>query len=245
MKIFFASESIEPVMHNDQKVGSKLSTKNGFRNKIINLLKDAKNFVFICNDSSFVEHNEISAKFIFDALNDSGLNFTNYTILDNSTKHNAKQILNDADFIYLQGGTIFTQNQFLKEINFKDLLKNSNAVVMGKSAGAMNLQDMVYVYPETDEEVNNPKWVSGVGYSSYMVIPHFNLTTGNEYCFGNFNLLNDYFIPDSNGKTFYALLNGSYIYLENNVYTLYGETYKIENGVVTKICDNNNSIILN
>ena len=245
MKIFFASESIESIRQNEEKVGAKLSNINGFRKKLTDLLEDGKNFVFICNESQFVEHNEISARFIFDALNDSGLNFEKYTVLDNGNKDKAEEILQNADFVYLQGGTIFVQNQFLKEINFNQIMQNSNAVVMGKSAGAMNLQNQVYVYPETDEEVDNPKWVDGLGYSKYIIIPHFNLETGNEYCFGNFNLLKDYFIPDSMGNKFYALPNGSYIYYENNTYTLYGLAYTIENGEVVKINDNNKSVILN
>ena len=116
MKIFFASESIEAIRQNEEKVGAKLSNINGFRKKLTDLLEDGKNFVFICNESQFAEHNEISARFIFDALNDNGLNFENYIVLDEGNKDQAEEILQNADFVYLQGGTIFVQNQFLKDI---------------------------------------------------------------------------------------------------------------------------------
>lgn len=244
MKIFFASDSIISIREDGEKIGVSLDTANGFKDRILNLLSDAKNFVFICNESEYIEHNENSARFIFEELIRSGIPFKGYEVLDDRNKDNARDILSNADFVFLQGGIIATQLNFLKEIGFADIMKDSDAVVLGKSAGAMNLQDVVYNYPETNEDIGNPKWLDGLGYSKYMIIPHFNLDTGNEYCMGDFNLLQDYYIPDSIGHILYGIPNGSYIYLEGGIYTLYGEAYTILDGNVTKICDNEQHIIL-
>jgi dipeptidase E len=123
-------------------------------------------------------------------------------------------------------------------------MNNSDAVVLGKSAGAMNMQSRIYNYPETNEEVGLPKWLNGLGYSPYSIIPHFNTVNGNEYCFGDFDLLQEYYIPDSIGEVLYGIPNGSYIYLEDGVFTLHGEAYTVADGKVTKICNNEEFIVL-
>ena len=245
MKIFFVSDSVVSIRNeNGEKIGIKFDETNGFKDKILKLLKSAKKFVFICNESQYIEDNESSAKVIFEELKKCGLPFEKYTVLDNRNKNNAREILKDADYVQLQGGIIAPQLEYLKDIDFVDIMKDSGAVVLGKSAGAMNLQSNIYNYPETNEDIGLPKWLKGLGYSPYSIIPHFNLDTGNEYCFGDFHLLDDYYLPDSMGNVLYGIPNGSYIYLEDGIYTLYGEAYTIQDGVITKICDNEKSIIM-
>lgn len=108
----------------------------------------------------------------------------------------------------------------------------------------MNLCEQVYNYPEEDSEVGGQKWYDGIGLCKYIIIPHFNLQNGNEFCFGNFNLLKDYYLPQSMSKKLYALTNGAYILIEDNA-IVYGESYVIQNGKVEKICGNDQFKILN
>ena len=245
MKIFFASDSLVSIRNEaGEKIGVTIDTANYLKEKILSLLQFAKHFVFIVNESQYIEHNENSARLIFEELCREGVGLIDYVVLDDRNKSQAKNILSKADFVFLQGGIIAPQLQFLKDIDFVQVMKDSDAVVLGKSAGAMVLQDVVYNYPETNEDVSNPRWLDGLGYSRYMLIPHFNLDTGNLYCFGDFNLLNDYYIPDSKGKVLYGIPNGSYIYLEDGVFTLYGEAYTIADGNITKICENEKYIVL-
>lgn len=245
MKIFFVSDSIVSIRDEaGNKTGVKFDTANGFRDKILPLLKNAKNIVFVCNESKYVEDNENSAKVVFEEMRNLGLPVENYVVLDNRNKSQARELLQNADYVQLQGGIILEQLKFLKEINFVDIMKDSDAVVLGKSAGAMNMQSRIYNYPETNEDIGLEKWLDGMGYSKYSIIPHFNVEIGNEYCFGDFDVLNDYYIPDSMGEVLYGIPNGSYIYLEDGVFTCYGEAYTISDGIITKICENEKSIIL-
>ena len=239
MKLFLVSDSFIPIRGNGIKVGTEIDVSNNF---LVNLEKQISrydNFVFICNDPLAFEQNDTSAKKISVAFERQLKPFNNTVVLDNRTKKNSAIILKSADFVFIQGGKIPAQNQFLKNIDFANIIKNTNAVVVGRSAGAMNMAHKVYNYPEEDSEINEARWFSGLGLSDYIVIPHFNLKNGNEYCMGNFNLLTDYYLPTSKGNIFYALTNGSYILIDNKNAVVYGESYIIKDEQVTKICENN------
>ena len=243
MKIFLISESFISIRENDVKIATVIDKANSFLKNLQKSIQKFDNFVFICNDPVQFEQNDISADFIAKAFKAQLKEFKNVIVLDNRTRQDAKNILQNADFVYLQGGKIPVQNKFLKEINFEKNI-NSDATIVGKSAGAMNLCEQVYNYPEEDNEVGGQKWYDGIGLCKYIIIPHFNLQNGNEFCFGNFNLLKDYYLPQSMSKKLYALTNGAYILIEDNA-IVYGESYVIQNGKIEKICKNNQFKILN
>ena len=50
--------------------------------------------------------------------------------------------------------------------------------------------------------------------------------------------------PDSMGREFVALNDGSFIVSENGSETLYGEAYLIKDGMQSQICKNGESIYL-
>lgn len=47
-------------------------------------------------------------------------------------------------------------------------------------------------------------------------------------------------LSELNKRTIYGLTDGAYIIKINNKYKIYGENYKIHNGIITKICTDNN-----
>ncbi|ABX40561.1 hypothetical protein [Lachnoclostridium phytofermentans] len=58
-----------------------------------------------------------------------------------------------------------------------------------------------------------------------------------EATIGGLRALEDISFEDSKVKPFYALIDGSYIFIGDDCETLYGEAHWIENGTITKICD--------
>ena len=52
-------------------------------------------------------------------------------------------------------------------------------------------------------------------------------------------------IKESYNRTIIALTDGAYILQTNNECKLYGESYKIKNGIIDKICVNDECVILN
>ena len=245
MKLFLLSDSLESVRDDDgNKIAVNIVEKNEFKENLFQLIRNGKKFLFICNTPEYEEYNENSAKCIFDALIREGLGYTEYVVLDNRTKDRAKELILGADLIYIQGGDIDPVLNFLDSVNGRECLRDTNAVIVGKSAGAMICSEDIYYYPETNEQVGHEKWVKGYGYVDITMIPHFTFDKGNMYCFGDFDLLNDYYLPDSIGHKIYAIPNGSYIMVDSGVTSLYGEAYIISDGKVEKICDDDSSVVL-
>ena len=120
MKIFLLSESIISVRENNIKTGCTIDTNNMFLDNLKRLCKDAKNFVFVPNNPStdMLLENLDSAIMVYESLI-SAVGLKNCIVLD---KHmdsiEAKAILQNADVVYLQGGVIKEQNDFLKQIDF-------------------------------------------------------------------------------------------------------------------------------
>ena len=239
MFIFLLSSSFERIEKNNKKVGVLISEKNNFLNNLKNAINSYNSFVFLANDPQDYENNDKSANFMAEAFRKQLKPFNSITILDNRTKKDAKIILQNADVVFLQGGKVGEQNKFLYEINFKENV-NKNSVLIGKSAGAINLTKISYDYPEVDEEIGMKNWYDGMGFCDITIIPHFNLENkGNEFCFGSFNLLNDYYIPASKKTPLYCLEQGSYITFDGNKTTIWGNCYLLENEHIKKICNLN------
>lgn len=245
MKLFLASEGFISIKENGVTIKREIDTSNLFFDNLKKFIKKYDNFVFIPNNFDFADINEISAQGIADAFVEKLSKFKSIVVLDKQNIKQAKSILENADFIFLQGGKPEEQYKFLKKIKFAKIVPATNAVVVGKSAGAMNMCKICYNYPEEGDVLPcTKKWTKGLGFVDKIIIPHFNTENGNQYCSSDINLLTDVFIPDSYGKEFFALKNGSYILVEDRKETLYGECYLIKNGIVEKICENNQSKVL-
>lgn len=86
----------------------------------------------------------VYANIFFDSLKMVGIQFNEYCVLEDVTRDKAKKYIDGADIVYLCGGRTFYQMKFFDEINLKELLENYNGIVIGQSAGAINMADLVY-----------------------------------------------------------------------------------------------------
>ena len=243
MKIFLNSQGFISVRKHGEKIAIIIDDKNSFLNNIKDSINSYGLFVFVCNDPQDFERNDKNAFFLNEAFKRQLNEFKEVVVLDNRNVKIAKGYLQKADFVYLCGGKIEYQKNFLKEIEFKNNL-NKNCVVVGVSAGAMNLCEVAYNYPEDLSELDNEKWINGLGYFNKIIIPHFKRFKGNMYHPKHYNLLKKHYLPDSFNHKLLGLPNGSYILVDEGVSTLYGKSYSIENGKVKKICDNRECLSL-
>ena len=241
MKLFLSSTSSKYHLFGIRR----FNKQNSYYANIKNSIKKYDNFVFVSNDPANFERNDRKAKPIFRMFKKQIHDFKNYVVLDNRNKKQSKKILSNADFIYITGGKIPAQNKFLKDINFVQTLKeNKDVVVAGISAGAMNSCSIIYCYPEEDSEVGDKMWYTGLGYCNQIIVPHFHKKKGNTCFFGSFDIMKDYLLPDSKGKTFLALTNTAYVKIDESGTTLYGEAYSIRDGELKQICTDGECIRL-
>lgn len=109
----------------------------------------------------------------------------------------------------------------------------------------MNCAKTVYAGPELEGEATDPsyeRWIGGLGLTDINVFPHFQ-GLRNEYLDG-LRLIEDITYADSVGHEILALNDGSYILIDGEKATLYGEAYKIKNRRQRKICSDGECLVL-
>lgn len=195
---------------------------NGIVDTIKKFLPSHHRFVFVANDPEHYDKNDIKSEVTFQSFAMSGVEFDEYILLDNRNKSDANEILAGADFILLAGGKIPCQNNFLKEIKIKKVLKNSQALVLGVSAGAMNLCNKIFNFPEELIDINEPRIIEGLGYYNNYIVPHFDGRNMSYFC-EEINTINEYILPFSERETLVGINNDSYIILHNNNVEFVGE----------------------
>ena len=189
--------------------------------------------VYIANNPLLIDDNKMKAKVFFESFKMSGLGFDNYEVLGEHNKAQSKEILKDADLIILGGGKIICQMNFFNEIGLKEILQNSTALTIGISAGAMNLCNHIFNFPEDPSDIPDPRIVKGLGFYNHYIIPHFdchNLKYQLDY--HEIDAVNDFILPFSNIETLIGLSNNSCILLHNGKEKFIGEYCIIKNGKV-------------
>ena len=174
---------------------------------------------------------------MFCAFAEAGIHFVSYHILDRHTAHQAAELITQSDLIILAGGHVPTQNAFFKEIGLAKLLEDFPGVIMGISAGSMNAASMVYMQPECPGESHHSfrRFTPGLGLTHVNICPHYQKVFDMEL--DGKRLFEDITYRDSRGHTFYALPDGSYIYIDEDQTLLCGESYRIRNGILEKLTE--------
>ena len=109
----------------------------------------------------------------------------------------------------------------------------------------MNSADTVYVQPEEEGESIDPNFIRfapGLGLCKAQILPHYD-QVWNNYLDGK-RLFEDITFADSFGQRFTVLPDGSYVLCKKGEETVFGEAYIIENGTMSKICENDNFIAI-
>ncbi len=141
----------------------------------------------------------------------------------------------ESDLIVLAGGHLPTQNTFFHKIRLPELLRDYNGVVLGISAGSMNMAEIVYAQPEEPGESgpDYQRFIPGLGLTDIQICPHHQKVR--DYMVDGLRLFEDITFPDSMGNCFYALPDGSYIYQDETHRLLCGEGYRIKDGKMEQL----------
>ena len=215
-----------------------LSNANGFVERIREALPDNPQVLFVCSNPDDHYMTCCFAAETTAAFCEAGMPFGGYQVLDGTNGGKAYQMIKNADFIVLSGGHVPTQNAFFRKIRLRHCLKHFEGTVLGISAGTMNSADLVYVQPEEPGESvpEFQRFAPGLGLTGVNVCPHYQKVKDN--LLDGFRLFEDLTYADSMGHTFFALPDNSYFYQDESCLLLFGEAWRIRDGVLDKICEN-------
>ena len=212
------------------------SDENSFISEIRAAVKDTVRGLLICSDPDDREKTERHLGAIKTSFELSKIKFSRFDVLDGRNSEKAAELVSSAGFILLDGGHVPTQNKFFMKIGLKELLKDFDGVLMGISAGTMNSAGTVYAQPELEGEAVDPDYVRffpGLGLTRAMVLPHYQ--ANKDDVLDGLKVYEDIAFPDSMGREFYALVDGSYIFIKDGKQELRGEAYLIKDAKMTKI----------
>lgn len=205
---------------------SDFSQENGFSLVEKDFKKDIKNYkqiVFIASNPSIGEVTDKYVERYLGWFERIGIYFENKVVLDNRMD-NVKMInaINNASLIYLMGGTTDLQMKFLLDNELVEPLRKADCLVMGLSAGAINMAKTSILTVTCEHE--KQEIYKGIGLVDKSVEPHFSLDNFSEELRGL-----------SYKYSIYGMCDESAIIVLGNECKYYGDIYLLKEGKVKKI----------
>ncbi len=244
MTVFLTSHIGGSVRAAGKRVPAPLLTQNSLIENLKARWPERAHILFLAADPDDVKKSasyEAAYRYAFPL---HGLPIASYTVCD-SRNLTAANDLGQYDVIILSGGHVPTQNAFFQRLGLRERMQGFSGILIGISAGTMNCAEVVYAHPELEGEAVDPnyqRFLPGLGLTKRMILPHYQSIK--EDVLDGLRIFEDIAYPDSVGREFIALNDGSYILSENGGETLYGEACRIQDGRIHKICCSGESCIL-
>lgn len=245
MKLFLTSSIGGSYFEDEIRMPCAFDDSNNFLSLLRTSMPENSKCLILSSDPENDERNDSYKSVYTEAFRLSELPLIELDICDSRNESRIADMLHDYDVLLLAGGHVTTQNQFFDRINLKTLMTSYKGVVIGISAGTMNCADVVYAQPEWDGEATNPdyqRYLKGLNLTELIILPHFQDL--NELSVDGLRVIEDISLPDSWRKPFYGLVDGSFVIIEDNKSTLYGEAYWVQDGRITKVCEMDQSLQL-
>ena len=212
---------------------SRLSGENGFLERLTAVWPKKARCLLICAEPDNAEMNDAMGENLRACLALSDLSVSRLELCDSRTANRLPELLADSDVVILSGGHTLTQNRFFRRLGLKGLIQSFDGVLIGISGGSMNSAVEVYAQPEWPGDIADPEYErfpEGLGLTDIAILPHYQLLK--DQTLDGLRLIEDVALPDSMGKTFYALPDGSYVLIRDGVSEIIGEAYVIHDGTI-------------
>lgn len=220
----------------DDPVTGELNPANRFIDELRARFPKPCRALDICSNPDGWEKTDLYASLTKKMLENEGFAFERFCTLDGRNENLAAELVRGSNLLILSGGHVPTQNRFFARIRLRDLLKDYSGVVIGISAGSMNSADEVYSQPEEEGEAADPayrRFLTGLDLTKTNLLPHYQ--ENREDVLDGLRIYEDITCPDSMGKVFYAIPDGSYLFINAGKEELRGEAYMVKDGVISQV----------
>ena len=229
----------------DDPATGGLNPANGFIDELRRSVPAPCDALYVCSDPDGWEKTDKYGCIIKEWLEDAGFPLRRFITLDGRNESMTASLIRESNLLILAGGHVPTQNRFFSKIGLKTALKSFDGVLIGISAGSMNCAETVYAQPEEDGEAANPEYrrfLPGLGLTNVNLLPHFQDIR--DVVLDGLRIFEDVTFPDSAGRTFYAIPDGSYLLICRGREELRGEAFRIRDGKMESISAENGAVLL-
>lgn len=238
MVLFMTSSPCDDNVPEGVKLPCILFERNCFVKKMKQWWKpDSKGLIIAAYPDNYELNDEMRDTF-YGAFTYHGMTFEELIMIDSRNDSFLEELIGDADFVMLAGGHVPTQNAYFERLGLKKMLLHFDGIVMGISAGSMNCPEVVYAQPELSGESIDPdyeRYLYGLGLCNVNILPHYNMVKDN--ILDGRRLIEDITFEDSMDESFIVLEDGSYVMIYDGVAEVYGKAYRISDGVMEQICE--------
>ena len=234
MILFLTSDPVDRPGTVPRDTPCPLKKDNGFAGQMKAVLPEQVRILFIEAAPDEYARNDGYADYMREAFRISGIFVAALDVCDH---RKIDYDLNAYNLIILGGGHVPTQNAFFRELHLAEKLQAFDGVVMGISAGTMNCASTVYAQPELEGEAADPdyrRFIPGLGLTEINVLPHWQMIRHEKV--DGLDLETDITLPDSMGRIFHCIADGSFIFVKDGISTLYGQGWRVQDGVIEEIC---------
>ncbi|PSL41570.1 cyanophycinase [Planomicrobium soli] len=158
-----------------------------------------------------------------------GIEFEEYHRINSQVQmEEANAMLQNASVIFLLGGNTLEQNRFLVDYELADAIRKSEAVVLGASAGAINMSAKWLCSRNLGSEVEESSVYEGVGLGDFSVLSHFDLENNMKMVRNELSLL-------SEEMKIYASNKDCGIRVAVDRIDIFGDVYKVFQSKIQKL----------
>jgi len=187
------------------------------------LLTERRKFAFIASEfEKMHEKTDKYFRFFLNVFQENGISFDEAYVVDGRmTVAEAQKALTEADVVWLSGGDTPVEFAYLKKYGLDTILKQHEGVVIGMSAGSINMAKSAICTlscGHTKQEV-----YEGLGFVDFSVEPHFVREK-----------LSEELLELSKKYLIYGLCDDSIIVSKDGKVSVYGEVYYIKDGQMTE-----------
>ncbi|MGE7841674.1 Type 1 glutamine amidotransferase-like domain-containing protein [Lysinibacillus sp. NPDC093712] len=189
-------------------------------------ISNRKSLVMINSNPSFYEEVGATERSWFDHAN---ILFDEYHLINyHIQKEDAQLLIQNASVIFLLGGNTVKQNEFLIEYELSDAIKKSRAVVMGASAGAINMSAKWLCSKNFGYNVEESSVYDGIGLDDFSVLSHFDLEN-------NMTMVQNELSALSEEINIYASNKDCAVRVKGDKIDIFGNVYLISNSIKQKL----------
>ncbi|MEK3902722.1 Type 1 glutamine amidotransferase-like domain-containing protein [Paenibacillus sp. FSL R7-0179] len=193
-------------------------------------IQDRQSLVMISAEPSNYEDEEINLEDITEWtwLHRANLMFDEYHFIDyRMPKEEARQRIQNASVIFLCGGDPVQQHDFLAEYELTNGIKNSNAVILGASAGSLNMSAKWVTSNNAAHSVEIDSIYDGLGFDPFAYESH----SQRDYA----SFVQGYLFPLSEEMDVYAAEQESAMRVKDGKIEIMGPVYLISRSKIQRI----------